>query len=188
MKKLFLPTLLAAFALPLAAAEPAKPAAAKVTATFYINEVKCSSCVNAIDESLRKLPTVTKVDNLSESTGLANVTFDPKTVSYHQVAQAIFATAPVHSDPYIASLKFTISDYAKAGNAAKVDAIFAQHKSNVRVEVKNKANGEFALFFEPLAATGKKGPQGWNLDQFVSAIQEPAPKGLGLTLEVASDK
>ncbi len=184
MKKLLLPALFAVLTLPLAAAEKAKP----VTATFYINEVKCSSCVSAIDESLRKLPTVTKVDNLSENTGLANVTFDPKTVSYHQVAQAIFATAPVHSDPYIASLKFTIADYAKAGNAAKVDAIFAQHKSNVRVEMKNKARGEFALFFEPLRAEGKKGPQGWNFDQFVAAIQEPAPKGLGLTFELASEK
>ena len=39
MKKILLPALFVALALPLAAAEPAKPAAAKVTATFYINEV-----------------------------------------------------------------------------------------------------------------------------------------------------
>lgn len=191
MKKLLLPALLAALVLPARAAEPAKAAGkpAPVSATFYITEVKCSSCVSSIDESLRKLPTVTKIENLSENTGFAIVTFDPQTVSYHQVAQAVFAAAPVHGDPYVATLKFTIPDYAKADNAAKVDAIFAKHKSNVRVELKNKNRGEFLLSFEPLAASaGKKGPQGWNLDQFVSAIQEPAPKGLGLAFEVASEK
>ena len=73
-------------------------------------------------------------------------------------------------------------------SAAKVDALFAKHKSDVRVELKNKARGEFQLFFEPLAAgAGKKGPQGWTIDQFVSAIQEPAPKGLGLTFELKSE-
>ena len=75
-----------------------------------------------------------------------------------------------------------------ASDAAKVDAIFAKHKSNVRVELKNKARGEFALFFEPLAVKpATKGPQGWNLDQFVTAIQSPAPNGLGLTFEVKGE-
>ena len=171
-------------------AEPDKAAAksAPVTATFYITEVKCSSCASSIDESLRKLPSVTKVADLSESTGFALVTFDPSVVSHHQVAQAVFAAAPVHGEPYVASLKFVVPAYAKGDNAAKVDAVFAKHKSNVRVEVKNKARGEFQLFFEPLAVgAGKKGPQGWTLEQFVSAIQEPAPKGLGLTFELKSE-
>ena len=188
MKKLLIPVLFTALLLPASAAEKAKPAAG-VAATFYITEVKCSSCVSSIDESLRKLPTVTKIDDLSESTGFAIVTFDPLVVSHHQIAQAIFAAAPVHGDPYVANLKFTIPNYAKGDNAAKVDAIFAQQKNNVRVEVKNKAKGEFLLRFEPLAATaGKKGPQGWSLEQFRAAIQEPAPKGLGLTFELASER
>ena len=190
MNKFLLPTLFAALLLPVRAADQAKPGAkpAPVTATFYITEVKCSSCVSSIEESLRKVPTVTKVADLSENTGFAVITFDPQTVSYHQVAQAVFAAAPVHSDVYVASLKFSIPAYAKGENAAKVDAIFAKHKSNVRVELKNKARGEFVLFFEPLAVSAvKKGPQGWNLDQFVSAIQEPAPKGLGLAFEVKSE-
>lgn len=190
MKKFFLPALLAILVLPAHAADQAKSAgkSAPVSATFYITEVKCSSCAAAIDESLRKLPTVTNIADLSESTGFAIVTFDPQSVSYHQVAQAVFAAAPVHGDAYVASLKFIIPAYSKGENAAKVDAIFAQHKNNVRVEVKNKARGEFQLFFEPLAAKpATKGPQGWNLDQFVSAIQEPAPKGLGLTFEVKSE-
>ena len=190
MKNLLLPALLAALLLPVRAADQAKPAAkaAPTTATFYITEVKCSSCAASIDESLRKLPTVTKIADLSENTGFAIVTFDPQAVSYHQVAQAVFAAAPVHGDAYVASLKFIIPAYSKGDNAAKVDAIFAKHKSNVRVELKNKARGEFALFFEPLAVkAGTKGPQGWNLDQFVSAIQSPAPNGLGLTFEVKGE-
>ena len=190
MKTILLPILLAALILPVRAADQAKPAAkvAPTTATFYITEVKCSSCASSIDESLRKLPTVTKIAELSESSGYAVITFDPQAVSYHQVAQAVLAAAPVHGDAYVASLKFIIPAYAKGENAAKVDAIFAKAKSNVRVELKNKARGEFQLFFEPLAVkAGAKGPQGWNLDQFVSAIQAPAPNGLGLTFEVKSE-
>jgi copper chaperone CopZ len=190
MKKLLLPVLFTALLLPARAADQAKPAAkaAPVTATFYITDVKCSSCAASIDESLRKLPSVTKIADLSESTGFALITFDPQTVSYHQVAQAVFAAAPVHGDAYVASLKFIIPAYAKGDNAAKVDAVFAQHKSNVRVELKNKARGEFQLFFEALAVgAGKKGPQGFNLDQFVGAIKEPAPKGLGLNFEVKGE-
>lgn len=191
VKNLLLTVLLAAFILPVHAADKAKPAAkgTPVTATFYITEVKCSSCASSIDESLRKLPTVTKVDDLSENTGFAVITFDPAVVSHHQVAQAIFASAPVHGDPYVAALKFTIPDYAKGDNAAKVDAVFAKHKNDVRVELKNKARGEFLLQFEPLRVDGgKKGPQGWTLDAFRTSIAEPAPKGLGLAFMVASEK
>ncbi|NBV21262.1 MAG: copper chaperone [Proteobacteria bacterium] len=175
MKNLLLTALFATLALNASAAD--SPKAGKVTATFYINEVKCSTCANALDESLRKLPSVSKVDNLSESTGLANVTFDPKAVSYHQVAQAIFATEPVHSNPYIATLKFSIDGYAKGDNAAKVDAILAKHKSEVRPELKNKANGEFVLFFEPLkVSAAKKGPQGWSYDEFAAEVQAAGMK------------
>ncbi len=188
MKRNLLPALLATLALPLVAAEPAKKAA-PVSATFYITEVKCSSCASSIDESLRKLPTVTKIDQLSESTGFAVVTFDPQAVSYHQVAQAVFAAAPVHGDAYVATMKFSIPAYSKGDNAAKVDAVLAKHKSQVRAELKNKGRGEFVLFFEPLAVTaGKKGPQGLNFDELVAEIQAPAPKGLGLPVEVASEK
>jgi copper chaperone CopZ len=190
MKNLLLPALLAVVTLSAQAADKAKPAAkaAGLTATFYITEVKCSSCASSIDESLRKLPTVTKVDDLSENTGFAVITFDPSVISHHQVAQAVFAAAPVHGDPYIATLKFTIADYAKGDNAAKVNAVIAKHKSDVRIEVKNKANGEFLLSFEPLRVDGaKKGPQGWTLESFRSAIAEPAPKGLGLTFAVKSE-
>ena len=69
-----------------------------------------------------------------------------------------------------------------------MDAVIAKHKSNVRIELKNKAKGEFLLSFEPLRVDGaKKGPQGWTLESFRSAIQEPAPTGLGLTLAVKSE-
>ncbi|MBI5802624.1 MAG: hypothetical protein HZA92_18115 [Verrucomicrobia bacterium] len=191
MKTILLAVSLAALVLPARAADKARPAAkaAPITATFYITDVKCSSCASSIDESLRKLPTVTKIEDLSENTGFAVITFDPAVVSHHQVAQAVFAAAPVHGDPYLATLKFSIADYAKGDNAAKVDAVIAKNKSEVRIELKNKAKGEFLLSFEPLRVDGaKKGPQGWTLEQFRSAIQEPAPKGLGLTFSLASEK
>ncbi len=183
MKALHLSTLLAAALLSAHAADKGKP----IETTFYITEVKCASCAAAIDESLRKLPTVTKVEDLSQSTGYAIITFDPAVVSHHQIAQAVFAADPVHGDPYVATLKFTIPDYAKADNAAKVDALLAQHKSQVRAELKNKARREFLLTFEPLRPDNtKKGPPGWTLETFRASITEPAPKGLGLTLTLAS--
>lgn len=192
MKNLFLSTTLAVLTVSSAqAADKAKAAAkgAPINATFYITDVKCSSCASSIDESLRKLPTVTKVDDLSENTGFAIITFDPAVISHHQVAQAVFASAPVHGDPYVATLKLSIPDYAKGDNAAKVDAVIAKHKNEVRLEVKNKAKGEFLVSFEPLRAdASKKGPQGWTLDAFRAAIAEPAPKGLGLTLNVVSER
>lgn len=192
MKKLLHLTVALTALLTVRAADKAKPAATKgapINATFYITEVKCSSCASSIDESLRKLPTVTKVDDLSENTGFAIITFDPAVISHHQVAQAVFAAAPVHGDPYVATLKFSIPDYGKGDNAAKVDAVFAKHKSDVRVELKSKARGEFLLQFEPLRVDGgKKGPQGWTLGAFRAAIAEPAPKGLGLAFMVASER
>lgn len=154
--------------------------AGPVTATFHIQEVKCSTCANAIDESLRKLPAVKKVDDLSESSGFAVITFDAKVVSHHQVAQAIFTANPIHGEPYVPSLKFSVPEYAKADNAAKVDALFAKHKSQVRVELKNKSRGDFVLHFEPLAVDGgKKGPQGWTHETFRAGLQ-----ALGLTFEL----
>lgn len=181
MKRLFATLALTIAALPFHAAEKAEPA----TATFYIHEVKCSGCANAIDESLRKLATVTNVGDLSESSGLAVVTFDSKVVSHHQVAHAVFTATPLHGEPYVPTLKFTIADYAKGANAAKVDALFAKHSSQVRVELKNRERGSFVLHFEPLVVDGgKKGPQGWTLETFRAAISEPAPKGLGLSFEL----
>ena len=58
-----------------------------------------------------------------------------------------------------------------------MDAVLAKHKSDVRIELKNKAKGEFLLTFEPLRVdTGKKGPQGWNVDTFRTAIAQLLPK------------
>ncbi len=174
--------------LPLALSAAEKRSGAAATVTFYINELKCSSCASSIEESVRKVPSVTKIEDLSESTGYARISFDPKVASYHQIAQAVFAAAPVHGDPYVASVKFTIPEYSKGGNAAKVDAVFAQSKNDIRVECKNKKAGEFSLFFNPLTVSAaKKGPQGWNTDAFVQAISGPAPKGLGLKIEFSQD-
>lgn len=188
MKNLLLATLLAALTLSAQAADKAAKGA-PISATFYITDVKCSSCASSIDESLRKLPTVTKVDDLSENTGFAIITFDPAVISHHQVAQAVFAAAPVHGDAYVATVKLSIPDYAKGDNAAKVDAVIAKHKNDVRIELKNKAKGEFLVSFEPLRVdAAKKGPQGWTVEAFRAAIAEPAPKGLGLAFSVVSER
>ena len=109
--------------------------------------------------------------------------FDPKTVSHHQVANAIYKSEPVHGDAYMPSLKVRIPDYAKAGNAAKIDALLAAQKDVIEVKPINKAKGEFRLAFLQLKLDPKKkGPQGFDADAFAHSIQDPAPKGLGLEL------
>jgi copper chaperone CopZ len=173
-------TAVLALAVPSLAAEKKEVVPHPVTATFYIDHVQCSSCVDAITESLKQVKSVTAV-KMNPADGYANISFDTHVSSYHQIAQAVAAAAPQHDDKYVASLKFKVADYPKADNAAKIDAVFAKSKDQVKVEPTDKAKGEFVLHFLPLAVDAKKeGPQGWNAGKFGHPIGDPAPKGLGL--------
>jgi copper chaperone CopZ len=151
-----------------------------VTATFYIDHVQCSSCVDAITESVKNVKSVTAV-KMDPAQGYANISFDSHVSSYHQIAQAIGDADPQHGTKYTPSLKFKVTDYAKGENAAKVDAVFAKSKEQVSVEVTDKTKGEFTLKFLPLKVdASKEGPQGWNAGKFGHPIGDEAPKGLGL--------
>ena len=166
-----------------ATAADKKPKADLARATFYIENIQCMSCVDSITGSLTKLPTIGDIDGLSGTSGYATISFDPKTVSHHQVANAIYKAEPVHGDAYMPSLKVRIPDYAKAGNAAKIDALLAAQKDVIEVKPINKAKGEFRLAFLQLKLDPKKkGPQGFDADAFAHSIQDPAPKGLCLEL------
>lgn len=170
--------LLASFSLAAAEKKEVKPH--PVTATFYIDNVQCSSCVDAVVESVSKVKSVTGV-KMDPADGYALISFDTHVSSYHQIAQAIADANPVHGEKYTPSLRFTVADYAKGDNAAKVDAIFARRKDWVNVQCVNRDKGEFKLTFLPLKADPKaEHPQGWNAGHFGHAVGDPAPKGLGL--------
>lgn len=163
-----------------------KQAPAPVTLTFYIAGMECSACSDFINSALCQVKSVTGVQ--VESFGTMNVSFDARTASAHQVAQAVAEALPLHGKPYEATLKIRVPDYTKGGNAAKVDAVFAQQKQWISVETIDKARGEFAIHFLPLKADkNKMEPQGWDPVRIVHALQDPAPSGLGLAFVLVKE-
>lgn len=144
------------------------------TRTFFIAGIKTDAQVQAITEAVMKVKSVSKIGQLTPSSGYANISFDHHAVTHQQIAQAILATGG-----FQVSFRFVIPDYA--ANAEKVDAIFAKVKDEVQVETMSKEKGEFTLRFLPLKA-GTPGPHGigFNLGKIGHPLMDPAPKGLGL--------
>jgi len=157
------------------------------TLTFLISGMECGGCTAMITQSVSEVKGVTNID-LEIIGGCGNISFDSRAASAHQIAQAVADALPVHGKPFAAALKFRVPEYAKNGNAAKVDAVFAKWKELVEVEVVNRERGEFVARFLPLKVdAGKPGPQGWNPGHFSHAIHDPAPKGLGLAFALVGD-
>lgn len=178
MKSFLLSLLLFALVSPLRAADPHP-----LTQTFYVSGVKNEGDVAAIKESLKQVKSVTKVDGLTAESGWANVSFDSHADSYQQVAQAIADAKSSGGTPFSVTMKVRVPDYAKDDNAAKVDAIFAKHQANVKVETVDREKGEFVIHFLPLNLDAKRqGPQGWSGGHFGHAIHDAPPKGLGLDM------
>lgn len=152
--------------------------------TFYISGVECGSCVYVVQQSISETKGVSDATVVQVIDTYANVVFDPKLVSEHQIAQAVREALPIHGKPYLATLKLHVPDYSK--HAAKVDGLFARWKDWVELETVDKAEGELLIHFNELKIDAKKpGPQGWSLAQFAAAMKSPEPNGLGLdfTLE-----
>lgn len=157
------------------------------TLTFYIAGMECGACVAMISQSVGEVKGVSDVD-ISIISGTANISFDPRAASAHQIAQAVTDSFPVHGRPFLATLRLRVPDYAKHDNATKVDAVFAAHKKQVSVETVDRAKGEFIVHFLPLQVDGRKaGPQGWTPGEFLRAISTPAPKGPGLACTIVKE-
>ncbi len=173
---------------PLVASEKEKPKASPVTLTYFITGIECAACVEMVRQSVSNTPGVLDLFVEQRIDSYASVAFDPTTVTAHQIAQAIYDSMPLHGRPYEPRLMLTISDYVKPEIAAKVDAVLASHHAFVEVETMDKAKGELLLYFLPLKVDpATKKPQGWNHLTLLHALQDPAPKGLGLKVQVLSD-
>jgi hypothetical protein len=85
-------------------------------------------------------------------------------------------------------LKLVIPDYAKEGNGARVDALLQKWAGWAEVELIDRSQGQFTLKFRPLKPGGAAGPQGLALEKIVEAVTAPAPRGIGLRLEIAVEK
>lgn len=155
--------------------------------TFYVSGVECGSCVYVVQQSITETKGVADATVVQLIDSYANVVFDPKLVSEHQVAQAVREALAIHGKPYLATLKLHVPDYAK--HAAKVDALFARWKDWVQLETVDKARGDLLIHFNELKTDpGKSGPQGWSLAQLAAAMKSPAPNGLGLDFTVEEEK
>ena len=154
--------------------------------TFYVSGVECGSCVYIVQQSINETKGVADATVVQMIDAYANVVFDPKVSSEHQIAQSMREALPIHGKPYLATLKLHVPDYAK--HAAKVDGLFARWKDWVELETVDKAKGELLIHFHELRIDPKKtGPQGWSLAQFAAAMKSPKPKGLGLDFTVENE-
>jgi copper chaperone CopZ len=143
----------------------------------------------AITAAVAKLPNVRKV-SVDTAHELARVRFDSHVVSYHQVAQAIVDAGTAVGKQFDPCLKISVPEYARNGNAAKVDGIFAGKRLNqrVRLEPLDKAKGEFLVHFLPLQANpAESGPQGFNGGHLHHPVSDPPPRGLGLELSYEAE-
>ena len=138
-----------------------------------------------VQYTLSQTPGITEVEVLQTLESFARVSFDPKIISEHQVAQAVRETSALHGTPYLASIKLRIPGYSQEGRATLVKAAFDHWKQWVELEVWDEREGELIIHFLPLEKSAKAtNPRGWSLAHLTEALQAPAPKGLGLMFQI----
>ena len=152
---------------------------AVLTRTFYVAGVECGACVYLVQVAASECKGVLKADVVQTVDNYANVTFDPRLISEHQIAQAIRDAMPLHGTPYLARLKLRVGEYSK--HAAALDALFQKWRDWVRWEVLDAAKGEMGVHFLPLqTAPAGTGPGGWSTQQFQSALTAALPTGVSV--------
>lgn len=157
----------------------------QVKTSFVIAGLECGACLYVVQDALTRAPGVSEVEMVQTGENFARVTFDPRKITEHQLAQAVREAPPLHGKPYLASLKLRIPGYPEQQNAAKLQALFSHWKDWVTLAVTDAAKGELVIEFLPLEEDQLvPKPLGWNLRLLADAIQAPAPDGPGLQVEV----
>lgn len=156
--------------------------------TLYVSGVECPGCAYSVNYAISQLKGVRDVVSGQMVDDFVNVTFDPCIVSVHQLAHAVFDAPALHGMPYQASLKLVIPDYSKGDNAGRVDALLQGWADWAALEVVDRNMGQLTLKFRPLKPGVAAGPQGLALDKIIEAFTAPAPRGIGLRLEIAAEK
>jgi copper chaperone CopZ len=152
--------------------------------TFFVGGIECAACVEVVRQSVAEVEGVANVELEQRLDSVARVTYDPARASAHQIAQGVMEAVQLHGRPYEPWLHLKVPDYAKGGNAAKVDAVMAKMKAWVDIAVMDEKTGEFLVHFKALKKDElKPGPQGWEPEVLEKALSRPAPEGLGLACE-----
>jgi len=155
-----------------------KPAAAK--AVFTIAGLECGSCVYMVQTQLTQTRGISEVEVLQGVESFARVSYDPKIITEHQIAQTVRDTAALHGMPYIASMKLRVPGFSQ--HAAKVKALFEQWKPAVELVVWNEREGDLIVNFAELERDAKLVlSRGWSLSQLDEGL-----KKLGLAFQILS--
>ncbi len=151
--------------------------------TFFIEGVKSDADVQAIVAAASKAKSVTAVVDLTPTSGFANIAFDHHAVTHQQIAQAI-----ADAGAFQVSFKFIVPDYAKEGNAAKIDAVFARFAKLVTIAPLDREKNLFVIRFLPFRPQpGQPLGMGFNFGHIAHPIIDPAPKGMGLRLQQVAE-
>lgn len=156
--------------------------------TLYISGVECPGCAYCVNHAISQLKGVGEVVSGQMAEDFVIVTFDPDTVSVHQLAQAVFDAPALHGVPYQAAMKLVVSDYSKAGNAGKVDSLIKKWADLADIGIADRQKGQLLMKFRPLKPGAGTGPEGLSMVWITEAFTAPAPCGLGLRLEIAAEK
>ncbi len=152
---------------------------------FHISGLECASCAYSVQCALTQTPGIVGAEVVQTLDSFARVSFDPKVISAHQIAQVVRDAFPLHGTPYLPTMKLRIRGYSQEGRAAKVKAMFERWKKWVELEEWDAHEGECFIHFLPLVKDAKSpNPQGWRLAQLTEALQAPAPVGLGLEFQI----
>jgi copper chaperone CopZ len=169
---------LATFILSLALHAEDKPAPAKTV--FVVSGLECGSCVYMVQHQLSQTPGIVEVEVLQGLEGYANVNYDPKLVSEHQIAQAVREAPGLHGMPYIATMKLRVPGFSQ--HATKVKSLFEKWKPSIELVIWDAHAGELIVNFAELKKDAKGVlPRGWSLSQLAEGLQ-----GLGLKYEILS--
>lgn len=169
-----------ALALPLAGHAADKPAPAQAKAAFRVSGLECGSCVYMVQQQLSQTAGISEVEVLQGIEGIARVSYDPRLVSEHQIAQAVREAPGLHGTPYIASLKLRVPGFSQ--NSARVKSLFEKWKPWVGLVVWDDHAGELVVNFSELNKdAGGALPRGWSV-----ALLAEGLRNLGLTHEILS--
>ncbi len=152
------------------AAESTRPRPAQVRSyTFFIDGVSTSQAAKNVTNAASALHDVIAVEELTATSGFANITFDQARVTHQEIAEAI-----AQAGPYRASLRVEIPAYEE--HSAAISAIFTRVREAAVVTMSDSIKKEFTVWFRPV----RPGVKGFNLGDIGHPIVDPPPKGLGL--------
>ena len=149
-------------------------------AVFTIAGLECGSCVYMVQHQLSQTPGIAEVEVLQGIEGYARVSYDPKLVSDHQIAQAVRETPGLHGTPYIATMKLRVPGFSQ--HAPQVKSLFEKWKPSIELVIWDAHAGELIVKFAELKKDAKGVfPRGWSLSHLAEGLQ-----GLGLKYEILS--